>query len=153
MAQNLRIYHRAVSALASLQSPMMLAVRVYWGFQFAPDRWGKLHHLARSQASSPASISRFRPQRAVHCVLEFVGVFLMMVSLVSWSMGFVMVFGMFVADSPADREAFTSIFFDPGKFYVADPYTFLFASLMILIFGAGLFSIDALISKRLQVTE
>jgi len=30
---------------------------------------------------------------------------------------------------------------------VADPYTFLFASLMILIFGAGLFSIDTLISK------
>ena len=31
----------------------------------------------------------------------------------------------------------TTIFSDPGKFYVADPYTFHnFASLMILIFGA-----------------
>jgi hypothetical protein len=51
---------------------------------------------------------------------------------------------MFVAYWTADREALTSIFSDPGKFYVADPYTFLFASVMILIFGAGLFSVDAL---------
>jgi putative oxidoreductase len=43
-----------------------------------------------------------------------------------------------------------SIFSDPGKFYVADPYTFLFASLMVLIFGAGLFSLDALVAKVLK---
>jgi putative oxidoreductase len=34
---------------------------------------------------------------------------------------------------------------------VADPYTFLFASLMVLILGAGLFSVDALVAKRLEV--
>jgi hypothetical protein len=33
------------------------------------------------------------------------------------------------------------------KFYVADPYTFLFASLVILIFGAGLFSLDKMFAK------
>jgi len=31
---------------------------------------------------------------------------------------------------------------------VADPYTFLFASLMILIFGAGLFSLDEGVGKK-----
>jgi putative oxidoreductase len=54
---------------------------------------------------------------------------------------------MFVAYWTADREALTSIFFDPGKFYGADPYTFLFASLMILILGPGYFAMDALIAK------
>ena len=44
-----------------------------------------------------------------------------------------------------------SIFSDPGKFYVADPYTFLFASVIVLILGAGLFSLDALVAKRLDV--
>jgi putative oxidoreductase len=58
---------------------------------------------------------------------------------------------MFVAYWTADHEALTAIFSDPGKFYVADPYTFLFASLMILIFGAGLFSLDELLSKRFVV--
>ncbi len=54
---------------------------------------------------------------------------------------------MLVAYWTADRVALQSIFSDPGKFYVADPYTFLFASLMILIFGAGLFSLDRLLAK------
>jgi hypothetical protein len=57
----------------------------------------------------------------------------------------------FHEDWTADHEALVSFFSDPGKFYVADPYTFLFASLMVLILGAGLFSVDALVAKRLEV--
>jgi putative oxidoreductase len=55
---------------------------------------------------------------------------------------------MMVAYWTADREALTSIFSDPGKFYVADPYTFLFASLLVLIYGAGAYSVDAFILRR-----
>jgi putative oxidoreductase len=54
---------------------------------------------------------------------------------------------MLVAYLTAEQEALRSFFSDPGKFYAADPYTFLFASLMILIFGAGLFSLDELIDR------
>ena len=52
-----------------------------------------------------------------------------------------------------DREALSAIYSDPGKFYAADPYTFLFASLMILIFGSGLFAVDTLVAKRLKAVE
>jgi putative oxidoreductase len=45
----------------------------------------------------------------------------------------------------ADREAFLSFFADPGKFYNADPFIFLFIGLLILIFGPGKFSADALV--------
>jgi putative oxidoreductase len=31
----------------------------------------------------------------------------------------------------------SQILSDPGKFYGADPYTFWFASLLILVFGPG----------------
>jgi putative oxidoreductase len=54
---------------------------------------------------------------------------------------------MLVAYVTADREALGSIFSDPGKFYAADPYTFLFASLIVLIFGAGYLSVDALFAR------
>jgi len=37
------------------------------------------------------------------------------------------------------------LFSDPGKFYAADLFTFLFASLLILVFGPGKISLDALI--------
>ena len=39
-------------------------------------------------------------------------------------------------------------FSDPGKSYVADPYKFLLASLLVLILGAGFLSVDALLAKR-----
>jgi putative oxidoreductase len=52
---------------------------------------------------------------------------------------FLLARNMFVAYLTADRETLASIFSEPGKFYVADPYTFLFASLMVSILGAGVF--------------
>ncbi len=56
---------------------------------------------------------------------------------------------MLVAYWTADREALLTAFSDdPSKFYAADPYTFLFAALLMLIFGAGLFSLDAYLLKR-----
>jgi putative oxidoreductase len=57
---------------------------------------------------------------------------------------------MTVAFITGDREALFSIFSDPDKFYAAAPYTFLIASLLVLIFGAGKFSLDALLAKRFQ---
>jgi putative oxidoreductase len=40
--------------------------------------------------------------------------------------------------------------FGPDKFYAAAPYTFLVAFLIVLIFGPGRFSLDALLTKRLS---
>jgi len=34
-----------VALLNHLQSPLLLAIRLYWGFQFMQDGWGKLTHL------------------------------------------------------------------------------------------------------------
>jgi putative oxidoreductase len=52
---------------------------------------------------------------------------------------------MIMAYITADREALFSVLSDPDKFYAAAPYTFLIASLLVLIFGPGRFSIDALL--------
>ena len=149
-----QLYRLLIRASSSLASPFLLAVRLYWGFQFAQTGWGKLHHLAKITSFFASLNIPFPGFNAPFIAsLEFVGGILMMLGLFSRPIAFLLACNMFVAYWTADREALTAIFSDPGKFYVADPYTFLFASLMILIFGAGLFSIDALISKRLQVTE
>src|SRR6202046_4846755 len=151
MAQILRIYHRAVSAHASLQSPMLLAVRLYWGFQFAQTGWGKLHHLAKITGFFASVNIPFPGFNAPFIAsLEFVGGILFMLGLLSRPIAFLLACNMFVAYLTADHEALVSIFSDPGKFYVADPYTFLFASLMVLIFGAGLYSVDTLIARYLR---
>jgi putative oxidoreductase len=54
---------------------------------------------------------------------------------------------MLVAYITADREALFSIFSSPDKFMGAAPFTFLMASLIVLIFGPGLFSLDALFAR------
>jgi len=82
--------------------------------------------------------------------LEFVGGLLLILGLGTRLIGLLLAGNMLVAYWTADHEALTSIFSDPGKFYVADPYTFLFAALMALIFGAGVFSIDALLARRIR---
>ena len=154
MSQLLRLYCRAVSALIPLQSAMLLAVRLYWGFQFAQTGWGKLHHLAKIGGFFASLHIPFPGFSAPFVsMLELVGGILLMLGLFSRPIAFLLACNMFVAYWTADHEALASVFSDPGKFYVADPYTFLFASLMVLVFGAGLFAVDTLIAKRLETPE
>jgi putative oxidoreductase len=146
-----RLYSRLATAVSYLQSPFLLAVRLYWGWQFAQTGWGKIHNIGKITGFF-ASLNIPFPSISAHFIsgLEFVGGTLLIVGLGSRFVGLLLACNMFVAYWTADHEALTSIFSDPGKFYVADPYTFLFASLMILIFGAGLFSLDELLWRRLN---
>ena len=151
MKSLIHLYSR-FSALASyLQSPLLLAVRLYWGWQFAQSGWGKLHNIDKITGFF-SSLNIPFPAANAHFIsgLEFVGGILLILGLGTRLVGLLLAANMFVAYWTADHEALVSIFSDPGKFYVADPYTFLFASLMVLIFGAGLFSLDAALAKRLR---
>jgi putative oxidoreductase len=154
MIKLLNLYSRIGSGLSFLQSPMLLAVRVYWGFQFAQTGWGKLHSLAKITGFF-ASLNIPVPGLTAPAIslLEFVGGILLVLGLFSRPIAFLLAGNMFVAYWTADREALASAFSDPSKFYIADPYTFLFASLMVLIFGAGFFAVDTLIAKRVKAIE
>jgi putative oxidoreductase len=139
MKHLLRYYFLAAEKISHLRSPFLLAVRLYWGWQFAQTGWGKMHHIGKITAFFTSLNIPFPAVNAYFVSgLEFFG-------------GLLLMFNMLVAYWTADHEALVSIFSDPGKFYVADPYTFLFASLMVLILGAGLFSVDALVARRLEV--
>ncbi|WP_158819513.1 DoxX family protein [Granulicella sp. S156] len=148
----LKLYVRLAALVSYLQSPFLLAVRLYWGWQFAQTGWGKLHNLAKI-TDFFTSLNIPFPAANAHFVasLELVGGILLILGLGSRAIGLLLTINMLVAYGTADREALFAIFSDPGKFYVADPYTFLFASAMVLVFGAGLFSVDALLAKRCRV--
>jgi len=146
------MYARVSKFVSYLQSPLLLAVRLYWGWQLVQSGWGKLHHLDKitdyfTSLNIPAAALN------AHFIsgLEFVGGILLILGLGSRLVGLLLTVNMLVAYWTADREALLAVFSDPGKFYVADPYTFLFASILVLIFGAGWFSIDTLLAKRLRV--
>ncbi len=131
----------------SLQSPLLLLVRLYWGWQFMTTGWGKLHNLQKVIGFF-TSLNIPAPMLNAYFVsgLEFVGGILLIVGLGSRLISLALAVDMLVAYLAADQEALRSIFSDPGKFYNADPYTFLFASLLILIFGPGRFALDYVLS-------
>jgi putative oxidoreductase len=58
-----------------------------------------------------------------------------------------LIFTMLVAYATADREALQAITTDPDKFVTAAPFLFLLASLIVLAFGPGKLSLDALFNK------
>jgi len=147
----LRSYALVSEKFSLLQSPFLLAVRLYWGWQFAQNGWGKLHNIARVTGYF-ASLNIPFPAASVYFIatLELIGGLLLIIGLASRFISLLLAIDMLVAYWAGDRAALASIFSDPGKFYGADPYTFLFMALMVLIFGAGLFSLDALIWKRLK---
>ena len=151
MKHLIKLYVEVAGLLSRLQSPFLLIVRLYWGWQFAQTGWGKMHDIAKITAFFTTLNIPF-PAFNAHFVagLEFFGGILLILGLGTRLVGFLLAANMFVAYWTADREALGSIFSDPGKFYVADPFTFLFASLIALIFGAGLLSLDHIIAKRVK---
>lgn len=140
-----KLYGLLVTCACSLQSLFLLMVRLYWGFQMMQTGWGKLHNLAKV-TDFFASLGMPVPAVTAPLVvgLEFVGGILIMLGLGSRLIALLLTCDMLVAFIAADREALSSIFSDPDKFYAAAPYTFLIAFLIVLIFGPGRFSLDAL---------
>jgi putative oxidoreductase len=142
------LYGRFFALVSYLQSPFLLFVRVYWGWQLIESGWGKLHHLS-NVTEYFASLGLPMPAQmavAISCVELLGGIFLAL-GLLSRLTALVLSINLFMAYVMGDREALFSIFSDPDKFYAAAPYTFLIASLIVLIFGAGKISADTLIGN------
>lgn len=143
-----KLYATYVNGTNSLQSLFLLAVRLYWGWQFFQTGWGKFHRLPQV-VEFFTSLGIPLPALNAYFVsgLEVVGGILLAIGLGGRLIALPLAFDMVIAYVTADREALGAIFSDPGKFYNADPFTFLMASLIVLVFGSGLFSVDALIAR------
>jgi putative oxidoreductase len=149
-----KLYARFASAASYLQSPFLLFVRLYWGYQIMQNGWGKLHNLAHvSEFFASLGLPAPGATATFVATFEFVGGILLIVGLASRLVGLMLAVDMFMAYVTADREALLSFFHDPGKFYVADPYTFLFAGLLILIFGPGIVALDTLLERWIITRE
>lgn len=150
--QILRMYDGFVRAVSSLQSPFLfLFVRLYWGWEFMEDGWGKLHNLAKVTEYF-ASLNLPAPgQTALFVsIIELAGGMLLAVGLFSRLTGLVLTVNMLTAYVTGDREALLSIFSAPDKFSAAAPYMYLFASLVVLIFGPGKFALDTLFDRVIR---
>jgi putative oxidoreductase len=152
LAQFRRLYDWFSALTSYLQSPFLLAVRLYWGWQLIESGWGKLHNLDKV-TDYFTSLGLPLPAQmalAISCLEFFGGIFLAL-GLLSRLTNLVLTANLIMAYVLGDREALFSIFSDPDKFYAAAPYTFLIACLIILIFGPGKIALDSLLGLTTAV--
>jgi putative oxidoreductase len=81
--------------------------------------------------------------------LECFGGLFLIIGLAARPLALAIVISMTVAYLTADFEAVSNIFSDPDKFVKADPFPYLLTALIVLVFGPGLFSIDAILKRKL----
>jgi len=135
--------------LKKLESPLLLAIRLYWGWQFATDGWGKLHHLTRVGLYFESLNLPMPHQTALFVsIVELVGGILLVVGLLTRLTALVLFVNMTVAFLAAEKPAFLAVISDPDKFQGADAYNYWFAALLIMILGPGLFALDTPLAVR-----
>ena len=149
-----RLHALFVRIANSLQSPLLLAIRLYWGWQISQNGWGKLHNLPHVTEffqslglPAPAFTATFVSS------FEFIGGILLALGLLSRIAALGLFIDMTMAYITADREALLGFFSAPDKFVAADPFVFWFFALLILIFGPGKFALDTLIARSRHKTE
>lgn len=142
--RKVRRWHDGFFALISYaQSPLLFFVRLYWGWQLAQSGWGKLHNLEKvTEFFTTLNMPAPSQTAVLIACLEFFGGILFALGMFSRITSLVLTLNLIMAYVIADREALFSVFSDPDKFTAAAPYNFLFASLIVLIFGAGKVSVD-----------
>jgi putative oxidoreductase len=143
-----RLYELLVRAASNCQSAFLLAIRLYWGAQFAMTGWGKLHSLSDvSEFFGTLGIPFPMFNATLAGATECFGGALLFLGLASRLTALPLIFTMIIAYATADREAVQAIFSDPDKFVTATPFLFMLAALIVLIFGPGKVSLDYLIQR------
>jgi putative oxidoreductase len=147
------VYLSFAAVVARLQSPLLLAIRLYWGFQFAQDGWGKLTHLDKVTEFFTSLNLPAPHMTALTCAsIEYFGGILFALGVLSRLTSLVLFVNMTMAylSVPDDRVNFSHILSKPEDFYGATPYTYWFAALLILILGPGAIALDTLLLRRVE---
>lgn len=142
-------YARATDILNRLQSPLLLAIRLYWGWQLSEDGWGKLTHIDKV-TDYFTTLNLPAPHLTAIFVgaVELFGGALFLVGLGTRLVSLVLFINMTVAFLAAEKDAFFSVLSDPDKFQAASAYNDWLAALLILILGPGAFALDRFFTRR-----
>ena len=143
-------YEQLVAGSNSLQSLALLVLRVYFFWQLFMTGQGHLAHIGKVADFFVTLGIPFPTLNAyLSSAVECFGSLLLIIGLASRLTAIPVAVTMTVAYLTADLEAITSFFSDPDKFVKADPFPYFVCALIVLAFGPGRFSVDALIKWKL----
>jgi putative oxidoreductase len=150
MALIFRAYDLLVCVTNHLQSPLLLLIRLAWGIQFAQTGYGKLHNIEKVTGFFTGLNIPFPMANAylVGCTEMFGGI-LLTLGLFSRPTAIPLSITLIVAYITSEQEALQKLFSftDVDPFFTAAPFLFLLASVIVLVFGPGAYSVDYLIAR------
>ena len=148
-----RAYELFVNFANLLRSPLLLALRLYFFWQLFLTGQGKLSNIGKIiHFFRDLNIPAPRVNAYFVSSLECYGGLLLMVGLASRPLALMVAISMCVAYWTTEQEALATFFSDSDKFVQAAPFPYLLTALIVLAFGPGLFSIDALLKRVIGQT-
>jgi putative oxidoreductase len=124
-------------------------IRLYWGWQFFLTGKGKLSDLDKpTQFFQSLGIPFPHLQAILAGTTECFGGLLLLIGLASRLISIPLAIVLTVAYLTADIAIVKNILNDPDKFLAADEFLFLYAVILVPLFGPGKFSIDWLIKRK-----
>jgi len=152
LAKFISLYDTVVNNLRWPQSFLLFALRFFWGIDFIQTGLGKLKHLDKIIAFFTSLGIPFPGfNAALVGSFEFGGGILLLIGLASRFAAAALTSTLIVAYVTADLAAVKSLFSsDFDKFFAADEWPFMLVCLLVLFFGPGRISLDAVLKHWLR---
>lgn len=149
LAKLTRLYDAVTTKLFDrLRDPLLFVLRGWWGWSFFVVGRNKLANIEGIvDYFGTLGIPFPGPNAYFVSSLEMVGGILLLAGLFSRPIAFLLAGNMAVAYLTAERSKVLHIFSEPEKFIAADPFLFLVVSALVLAFGPGKISLDALLRR------
>lgn len=142
------IHARATGIADLLRGPLLAIFRIHFGYQLFLAGVGKFGNMA---ATAEFFANLGIPAPALNAYLasttEVVGGLLLLAGLAARPAALAVAGTMVVAYLTAHAEAVRGILANPEGFTGADPFLFLLTAVLVLAFGPGPISLDALIGR------
>lgn len=145
-------YMHLVSWGEACQAPLMLAIRLFWGYGFfasGKEKLADIHSVTHFFQGLGIPFAEFNAFLAGWA--ELAGGLCLMIGIFSRFASLPLIFVMCVAYYTADYQAVRSLFSNPDLFIKAAPFSYLLAALLVFAFGPGKISIDHLAKKKLKI--
>src|SRR5260221_5627182 len=134
--------------LDRLRDPLLLALRLFMGWKFfftGKTNWETINHVV--VFFTHLGLPMPGPRAHFVAWVETLGGALLFAGLFTRLTALVLTVNMAVAYLTADLTAVKRFFINPDEFVQATPFPYLLISLIILAFGAGVFSLDWILRK------
>lgn len=155
MLRALYFFNDFFGAIGSLlKSPLLLALRLFFGISFLLAGWGKLNNIAQfSDTLLTLHIPYPEIMAWVAALSELIFGFFLAIGFLSRLSAIPLIIVMCVALATAHVDALYTIAKDPLNFVRQPPFMFLLTGLLVLAFGPGVFSLDSLIARKARKEE